>query len=76
MKHLLSLLCIHIEKAAFRMIAALIQSITSELGITLNTVELNDTSEKLPEEVFPGNFLSSQGKNELVELKIFISNMR
>lgn len=29
--HLLALVCIHVEKAAFRMVAALIQAVTSEL---------------------------------------------
>ena len=47
--HLLALLCIHVEKAALRVVTTLVQTVACELSVTLDAVKLDHAGEELPE---------------------------
>ena len=57
------------------MVTALIQAVTSEFLIAPDAVKLDNAGEELPKEVLPGDFLGSEGKDEFVEIEVFVSNV-
>lgn len=65
----IALVCMHVEKAALRMIATLVEFITGEFRVAGLALELDNTGEELPEEVTPRDLLRSEAQHKFVEFE-------
>ena len=74
--HLLAFLAVQVKVGFLWVVAALAEFVACELVVACSALELDDAGEKLPEEISPGNFLSSQRQHEFIELEAFVSDVR
>lgn len=69
-------LAVQVKVGFLWVVAALAEFVACELVVACSALELDDAGEKLPEEISPGNFLSSQRQHEFIELEAFVSDVR